>query len=150
MSIQNRKWNVSKTATVLCIVAGVAMFVFLFGETDFRLPPLTIQPLVENAVKHGVCGEKNGGTVTLTTRREGENVIITVTDDGVGFDPQTAKKSSDDSHIGLVDVNIRLERIGATMTVESKQGQGTTVTVVLKAEGTAPTGEGRMCVSVGG
>lgn len=39
MSIQNRKWNVSKTAIVLCIVAGVAMFVFLFGETDFRLPP---------------------------------------------------------------------------------------------------------------
>ena len=53
---------------------------------DFRLPMLSIQPIVENAVKHGVGMKKEGGTVTVSTRETADAYEITVSDDGVGFD----------------------------------------------------------------
>lgn len=111
---------------------GEELFVDMDIETtDFSLPALTIQPLVENAVKWGVCQAEDGGIVRLTTHETPLGVEITVTDDGVGFDP--AQPPNDGKqHFGLQLVRDRLKMIcGAKMTVESKIGQGTVVRVFI-------------------
>lgn len=53
----------------------------------FPVPPLSVQPLVENAVKHGVGIKPGGGTVTIRTEESGGKIRLTVHDDGVGFEP---------------------------------------------------------------
>lgn len=99
--------------------------------TDFSLPALTIQPLVENAVKWGVCQDEDGGMVKLTTRETPLGVEVTVSDDGVGFDPEHLPQGGKD-HLGLQLVRDRLKIVcGATLTVESKIGQGTVVRVFI-------------------
>lgn len=60
------------------------------GTTDFMLPALTVQPLVENAVKWGIGKREDGGTVRLTTRMTPLGVEIVVSDDDVGFDTKKA------------------------------------------------------------
>ncbi|MCD8109668.1 MAG: histidine kinase [Clostridiales bacterium] len=70
---------------------------------DFVLPSLSLQPVVENAVKHGILQKEQGGCVRIRTRRDGKNVILTVEDDGVGFDPDTAMNDGR-MHIGLENV----------------------------------------------
>ena len=54
---------------------------------DFKIPLLSVQPLVENAVKHGVGKKKKGGTVSIATRETEEAYEVIISDDGVGFDP---------------------------------------------------------------
>ncbi|MBU5433019.1 sensor histidine kinase [Intestinimonas sp. MSJ-38] len=99
--------------------------------TDFSLPALTIQPLVENAVKWGVCQDEDGGMVKLTTRETPLGVEVTVSDDGVGFDPEHLPQDGKD-HLGLQLVRDRLKMVcGAKLTVESKIGQGTVVRVFI-------------------
>lgn len=101
---------------------------------DFRIPSLTLQPLVENAVRHGVRQKENGGTVTVRAWDAGDNYEISVTDDGLGFDPE---KTPDDgrSHIGLQNVRERLRRIsGGDLRIDSVIGEGSTVTIVLPKE----------------
>jgi len=98
---------------------------------DFLLPVLTIQPLVENAVKHGICCRPEGGTVTLATRETSDCYEITVSDNGVGFDPKVKKKDGR-SHIGLQNVISRIEmEIHGTVEVNSVIGSGTSITVRL-------------------
>lgn len=100
--------------------------------TEFQIPALTIQPLVENAVKHGICNREDGkGTLILSTSEEEKNFKIIIRDDGMGFD--TTKKPDDGrEHIGIENVKYRLNSmIGATMHVESSVGHGTTVTVLV-------------------
>jgi len=58
--------------------------------SDFFLPALTLQPVVENAVRHGVVKRNEGGTVTIRSEKTETGIIITVTDDGAGFDPGDA------------------------------------------------------------
>ncbi len=98
---------------------------------DFMLPPLTIQPLVENAVKHGIFDKPGGGTVVLRSRQEADSIIISVEDNGIGFDPEApVRQSEEHAHVGLVNVRSRLEKmVGGQMTVQSTPGKGTTVTV---------------------
>jgi glucose-6-phosphate-specific signal transduction histidine kinase len=60
-------------------------------ESDFSLPPLSLQPLVENAVLHGILPKKEGGTIWLSTRGDEKGIQITIRDDGVGFDPDAVK-----------------------------------------------------------
>ena len=55
---------------------------------DFKIPPLTVQPLVENAVKHGISKKKGGGTVTISTFSDDDFIYIVVEDNGLGFDPE--------------------------------------------------------------
>ena len=104
--------------------------------THFRLPPLTLQPLVENAVRHGVTKKKGGGTVTISTRETASTYLVTVHDTGNGFDPE---HYTDDGkvHIGIRNVRERLERmVGGTLTIESTPETGTTATILIpKKEG---------------
>ena len=99
-------------------------------DESFEVPALTIQPLVENAIRHGVRGWEDG-VVTVSTRREGEMHRITVEDNGVGFDPE-AKELSEGTHIGLRNVRDRIEQMcGGTMLIRSEIGKGTAVTLLI-------------------
>jgi len=104
--------------------------------TDFKLPMLSVQPLVENAVKHGVGMKKGGGTVTVISR-ESENAFeVIVRDDGVGFDINAPKKDDGRSHVGMENTRSRLkEMCGGTVNIESTVGVGTTAAIILPKEG---------------
>ena len=98
--------------------------------TDFAIPQLSVQPLVENAVKHGVGMKEDGGTVTIATREEDDCYKVIITDDGVGFD--TAKPIEDDgrSHVGMENVRQRLKELcDADVIIESEIGKGTVATI---------------------
>ena len=103
--------------------------IFDIQETDFFIPSLTIQPLVENAVKHGICGREEGGTLTLHTHREGNDVIVQIKDDGVGFDINDLENKE---HVGLENVKNRLKHIvNGKLKLESKLGVGTIATITI-------------------
>ncbi|MDO5149763.1 MAG: histidine kinase [Oscillospiraceae bacterium] len=108
--------------------------VYDIPEDDFNIQPLTIQPIVENAIKHGIRLKENGGTVTLRTREENGIITITVSDDGVGFDTNSPKTNSGSrSHVGLENVRSRVEKYtDGRFTVESEKGKGTVVTISFR------------------
>lgn len=96
-------------------------------ETRFKIPPLTIQPIVENAIKHGLVEHGKSGTIRLHTYREKGNIIITVSDDGVGFVPENYEK---EDSVGIKNVRFRLENmVNGSLEIESVPGEGTTATI---------------------
>ncbi len=103
--------------------------------TDFRIPALTMEPLVENAVRHGVRGNKGGrGTVSIATLDAGDHVEVIIRDDGPGFDPAHI---SDDGkpHVGLTNVRERLAAVcNGRLSIQSRPGEGTTATIILPKE----------------
>ena len=110
--------------------------VYDIEEKNFRIPPLVIQPLVENAVKHGVCKNENGGTVTIKTRKKDDKIIIAIIDDGVGFDyKKLDQRKEDRPHIGLQNVRDRLKQTaGAELIINSSPGKGTSAYIILGEE----------------
>ena len=105
---------------------------YRIGDEDFPIPVLTVQPLVENAIRHGVRGREDG-CVTVSAVREGDHHRITIEDNGAGFDPEKIG-SFDETHIGLKNVKSRLEQLcGGTMQVRSSPGSGTCVTLLIPA-----------------
>ena len=102
--------------------------VYHVPDADFRLPVLTIQPVVENAILHGIKPKVGGGTVTLSLAEQEDCWQVTVSDDGLGFDPEAAEE---EGSIGLRNVRRRLSRFpGCGMEIRSAPGQGTTVTLI--------------------
>ena len=102
-------------------------------DTGFSLPALTVQPLVENAIRHGIRGVENG-VVCVSSKRAGDCYEITIADNGKGFDTEAAETASG-THIGIRNVKERIEEMcGGTLTVESLTGVGTTVTIRIPAE----------------
>ena len=102
---------------------------------DFTLPPLTLQPIVENAIKHGILQKLEGGTLTLTTRETRDAVIVEVRDDGVGFHTEYAD-FDENKHFGLKNIEYRLAKMcGAELVVKSELQVGTTVTVTFPKGG---------------
>lgn len=98
-------------------------------ELDFQIPLLTIQPIVENAILHGIKPKVGGGTVRIALAEEAEAWRVTVEDDGVGFLPSEAAPKS--SSIGLANVQKRMGRMqGCSMQVESAPGCGAKVTLI--------------------
>lgn len=98
-----------------------------------RLPPLTLQPLVENAVKHGLRSKQAGGTVILSIQPENGHFRFTVSDDGAGMNPEriteltTLPKES--GGIGLYNIHQRLIRAyNEGLEIKSNPGKGTQVT----------------------
>ena len=95
----------------------------------FMVPALSVQPIVENAVKHGIRGQLKGGTIEIATKEDTKNFIIQVTDDGAGFDPQ-AKKEDGKSHLGIANVQKRLALMcEGTLEIESAPQKGCQVTI---------------------
>ncbi len=96
---------------------------------DAQVPPLLVQPLVENAVKHGIGVKPGGGSVAVRVARSAEGVRVSVVDDGVGFE---ADKTV--GNVGLVNVRERVEREGGTWELASTLGEGTAISFVLRLE----------------
>ena len=96
--------------------------------TLFRLPPLTLQPIVENAVKHGM--DPNAETplqILIKTEETVSGYVTTVEDNGIGF--QTI--ANDDPHIALQNIRTRLEAIGGQLMISPKESKGIKVTITL-------------------
>ena len=99
-------------------------------DESFRIPALTVQPLVENAIRHGVRCRKDG-LVTVSTALESGAHRITVQDNGVGFDPKR-QTDQEGAHIGLRNVKERVEQMcSGVMLLQSGPGTGTTVTLLI-------------------
>ena len=100
--------------------------------SDFIVPPLSIQPLVENAVKHGILKKIEGGTVTIKTEENKDAYIVKIIDDGVGFNPEEIQKDDGSTHIGLNNVKYRLTTMcNGDMKIESEIDKGTTITMLF-------------------
>ena len=104
--------------------------------TDFYLPTLTLQPIVENAVRYGVRKNVSGeGNVVIRTREYEDCYKVEITDDGPGFDPGAELKDGM-SHMGIRNVRDRLKRIsGGELQIDSTIGAGTTVSMIIPKEG---------------
>ena len=101
---------------------------------DFELPLLSVQPLVENAVKHGVGMKEEGGTVTIATRETEKTYEVIISDDGVGFDTESVKNDGR-SHIGMENTRRRLkEMCSAEVRITSVIGEGTIAKVIIPKE----------------
>lgn len=101
------------------------------------VPFLALQPLVENAVRHGLAG-RSGGTVEITARDDGADCLITIEDDGIGMDPDALRAGAGDvlgddesaAHVGLTNVDHRLRAAFGNdygLVVETAPGAGTKV-----------------------
>lgn len=98
---------------------------------DFIIPALTVQPLVENAVKHGMMGSENVCTITIRTKCVERGYQVIIEDDGCGFDPEEVKNDGR-KHIGIESVRNRLRfMVGGILTVRSVIGKGTTVIIEI-------------------
>ncbi len=94
--------------------------------TSFRLPPLTLQPIAENAVKHGMDPYAGPLHVLIRTRKTSTGSEITVEDDGVGFDPAEKLRG----HTTLANIRQRLDMMcGGTLEIAARDSGGTRVTI---------------------
>lgn len=98
--------------------------------SDFSLPSLTVQPLVENAVKHGICKKEDGGTLTIKSSKIDGYAKIEVIDDGVGFDVNNIDDGK--VHIGLNSIRQRLDMCNGSLTIDSEKGKGSVATILIR------------------
>ncbi len=97
-------------------------------DANFSVPALSVQPLVENAIRHGVRIRANG-RVSVSTRQEAGFHVIVIRDNGKGFSPSSAGQT-DREHIGIRNVRERIEILcGGTLEIESEIGKGTCATI---------------------
>ena len=109
-------------------------FSFEMHADDFQIPALTIQPIVENAIKHGLMKREKGGTIHVVSYETDSYYCVTVTDDGVGFDPSVLLDER--KHLGIRNIRGRLEAmVGGTLEIESTVGIGTKVLITIPKEG---------------
>ncbi|WP_081677369.1 sensor histidine kinase [Butyrivibrio sp. WCD3002] len=101
-------------------------------DDDFMIPPLTIQPMVENAIRHGVRGNKHGW-VAVNTYKDGAFHVISIRDNGTGFDVNEMLEATENGdHIGIRNVRDRIVNMtGGTFTMESVKGEGTSITIKI-------------------
>lgn len=100
----------------------------------FYIPALTLQPIVENAVRHGVRKNEEGGTVKISSRENEEYFEILVEDDGPGFQKRD-ENEQEGTHIGIKNVKERLVRMcNGELEVISEQGKGSCVIIRIKKE----------------
>lgn len=107
------------------------------GTEEFLLPPFVLQPLVENAVKHGLLVKEEGGVLRLSIRKTPGGLMIRVYDNGAGISPVKLRNllqgsSSSGSGIGLKNVHQRLLGLyGRGLDIESNPVSGTTVSLLI-------------------
>ena len=107
-------------------------FIAEMNCSDFSIPALTIQPIVENAVKHGVLKRQEGGYVKVKAYETDESYFVSVKDNGVGFDIIELEQMN---HVGLRNIRSRLEAMcGGILHIESIIGVGTKITVEIPKE----------------
>ena len=103
------------------------------GTTEFVLPALSVQPLVENAIKHGLMRLETGGTVVIRSYETPTHFCVEVKDDGVGFD--TDAPIDEKKHVGLRNIRGRLKAmVNGELVLESKPGVGTKAMIMIPKE----------------
>jgi sensor histidine kinase YesM len=108
-------------------------FSFEMNSGDFHIPALTVQPIVENAIKHGLMKLQKGGTVHVVSYETDTSYCVLVEDDGGGFD--TGVLLDDRKHVGLRNIRERLKvMVGGTLDIESTVGVGTKVHITIPKE----------------
>ena len=108
-------------------------FTFEMNSDDFYIPALTVQPIVENAIKHGLMKLQKGGTIHVATYETDTDYYISVEDDGAGFDTSALLDSR--KHVGIRNIRERLKvMVNGNLEIESKIGVGTKVVVKIPKE----------------
>ena len=101
--------------------------------TDFVLPALSVQPLVENAIKHGLMRLETGGTVLIRSYETPTHFCVEVKDDGVGFD--TSLPIDEKKHVGLRNIRGRLQAmVDGELMIESAPEKGTRAVIMIPKE----------------
>jgi len=104
--------------------------IYNINSINFQVPHLILQPLVENAVKHGIYPKKEGGTISIVVEENGDNYSIKVEDNGVGFEHPLEQPTN--HGIGIKNIDKRLRSIYGTeygLKIESKKSLGTKILV---------------------
>lgn len=101
-------------------------------ETDFDVPPFSIQTLVENAIHHGLnSGKSDKGVVRISTKKDGKNYIVTVEDNGKGFDTSGLRDTEKNS-VGIMNTRNRVEIMcKGGLLIESEPQKGTRAVIVI-------------------
>lgn len=113
---------------------------------ECTIPKITIQPLIENALYHGIKNKRGGGKITVSSDRDGDDIVISVSDNGIGMTPERLRevtsglegeRPSDSAIYGLYNVNERIklkfgEKYGITL--HSVYGQGSTCNILLPSQ----------------
>jgi hypothetical protein len=108
-------------------------FTFEMNSDDFRIPALTVQPIVENAIKHGLMKLPCGGTIRVEAYETDSAYCVSVVDDGAGFD--TNALLDDRKHVGIRNIRERLKvMVNGTLEIESTVGVGTKVLITIPKE----------------
>lgn len=114
---------------------------------SIRIPFLALQPLVENAVRHGLEAKPGGGLISITATDEGQYASIQVEDDGAGMDPeklaQVLAGTTTNLHVGLRNVDVRLRQLygpGHGLVIDTAPGAGTLITLRVPKFVPAPDG----------
>ena len=113
---------------------------------DYRIPKLTLQPIVENALYHGIKYKRAKGSIHVNGERDGDKIYLTVQDDGVGMDEEELVQIREEisrpcketeKGFGLANVNERIRMYYGSeygMSIESEKGRGTIVELVIPAD----------------
>ena len=101
--------------------------------SNFLLPALSVQPLVENAIKHGLMRLESGGNIMIRSYETDTHFCVEVTDDGVGFD--TSLPVDEKKHVGLRNIRGRLKAmVNGELLIESQPGTGTRAVILIPKE----------------
>ena len=104
--------------------------VYDISDNGFLLPPLTLQPLVENSVQHGLAKSDVSGTLVIRTRRTQTAHEIIISDNGTGFDVRSYLAQEGKTCVGIENVRKRLWSLcAATLEISSELGRGTKVVI---------------------
>lgn len=118
------------------------------GLEQYMIPKLTLQPLVENALLHGIRKtRRKQGNITITARREQDDILLAVSDDGIGMSPEQSRRlllepSSElrsdgmPGSFGLYNVNERIRYFAGNrygLSIETEPGKGTVINIRIKA-----------------
>ncbi len=99
--------------------------------TDFNVPVLSIQPIVENAIKHGILKKVEGGTLKISTYEAEDSYVIVIEDNGVGFNNDDVKK--EENHYGIDNIKYRIKNMcNGNLDIKSVINKGTIATITLK------------------
>ena len=99
---------------------------------NFSVPPLCIQPIVENAIKHGILKKLEGGTLSIKTYETDSDYVVEIIDDGVGFCIDDVN-FDENKHIGLNNIKYRIDTMcHGAINIDSKLGEGTKVVVTFE------------------
>lgn len=109
-------------------------------ERDFLVPALVMQPLIENAVKHGITKKVEGGTIEISVWKESSGFYITIEDDGLGYNANTDKKDGK-SHIGVINTENRIKAMcGGKLYISSRPGWGTKAVIHIPGNSSVNSG----------